>query len=105
MTLEEIESFLIDHDAHCPDCGCMIRQGDLQAYDHNGGYTIKGRQMKQWIFYHCPQCEYDASLSKVMHDLAFRHGTPQKSFLAEIGEWQERQKQANPSRVEEWLKD
>ena len=66
---EEIMLMLLGQEFAC-DCGNPLLIHEFRGYaPHSSGYADKhGR--KWWIYVHCPKCEYDWALWKVMNKIA-----------------------------------
>jgi len=47
----------------CPSCNSPFNTLDLYSYDHEHGVPIEGYKEKQWIFFHCDQCEIDHKIA------------------------------------------
>ena len=52
---------------HCLSCNADLHYGEIEHYEHNGGYPLKNYKNNQWIYITCPKCEIKNSLSKLMH--------------------------------------
>lgn len=49
-------------------CDCGFEGLDtlpIESYDHSGGWEVEGFQSKQWLYIHCPKCDYDWALWKL----------------------------------------
>ncbi len=51
----------------CKWCGkvFIVDESDIDYYDHDGGWSVKGFDKKQWLSVYCEKCEYDWSLWKL----------------------------------------
>lgn len=50
--------------ARCPDCNRRLAD-HLEYYDHDGGWTVRSFDKKQWLYLHCPRCNYDWAIWKL----------------------------------------
>lgn len=72
QTLDQIETALIQKDAHCRICGKRFEKGDIRAYKHSGGIEVKGFKQKQWVYMRCSGCGYDWALHKLTNQIKRR---------------------------------
>jgi hypothetical protein len=49
----------------CRKCDELLDPLNIAYYDHEGGYTLPGFGKPQWLYHHCPKCNYDLSLWKL----------------------------------------
>lgn len=42
-----------------------IRASQIQHYDHDGGWDVKGFKEKQWLYVVCKKCKYAWNLKKL----------------------------------------
>ena len=51
----------------CRWCGevLIVEEHDIDYYDHDGGWSVRGFDKKQWLSVHCEKCDYDWSLWKL----------------------------------------
>ena len=54
----------------CRTCGEPLENGELQSYDHDGGYDLKGFGQPQWVYLECSKCRYQLSIWKLRIDLS-----------------------------------
>jgi len=48
----------------CRWCGAQLK-GQVQHYDHSGGWEVSGFQQRQWLYTTCPRCQYQWNLGKL----------------------------------------
>ena len=50
----------------CVSCGKELTFDKADMYDHSGGHGLVAGVPKQWISFHCYECNYDNSLIKLI---------------------------------------
>lgn len=50
---------------NCGSCGEVLTGLFIDAYPHDGGWSILGFFEKYWLSIHCPKCGYDTSFDKL----------------------------------------
>jgi len=70
ITFDELVSLLVDKDAEC-GCGYIFTESDFHCYDHDYGVKLADFKRKQWVYAHCPHCDYDMALWKIIDSLEF----------------------------------
>lgn len=45
-------------------CGFPI-QGPLYGYAHSGGWKIRGKTFRVWLYFRCPGCRYEWAIWKL----------------------------------------
>lgn len=66
----ETLSELIDEKKPTCICGKTLRGSGLEHYGpHDGGVNVEGYTEKRWVYVHCPYCDYDMALHKIMREL------------------------------------
>jgi len=61
-TLEQIGQMV--QGKTCQWCGTALPT-KIDHYNHTGGSSVAGFEMKQWLSVQCPKCEYEWSLWKL----------------------------------------
>ena len=75
-TVEDIENWVIEHEARCVMCGARILKGSVGYYPHPNGVLCYAKGyagvQRMWIYFHCRKCDYDNSLYKIIHQIKVR---------------------------------
>jgi hypothetical protein len=50
----------------CVSCGKELTFDKAEMYDHYAGRGLVAGVPKQWISFHCYECNYDSSLTKLI---------------------------------------
>ena len=66
MNLNEIALAVENLDINC-SCGEPIHASEVDCYPHDGGVKIDDYTELQWVYFHCPRCEYDWALWKLLN--------------------------------------
>jgi len=48
------------------DCFCgykNLKSLSIYGYPHESGWVVLGRDMKYWLYQHCPKCDHEWSLT------------------------------------------
>ncbi len=56
----------------CVCCGAGLLKCHMKSDEGQYGWMIRGMKNPQWIYVHCPYCNYDSSITKL--------GIPQEVF-------------------------
>lgn len=57
VKLEDI--LLLKAKTECGFCRTEYNINDVRSYDHPSGWEIEGFSEKQWLYFHCHNCQYD----------------------------------------------
>ncbi len=70
ISLEDIAKIVTDTGVFCINCnGYKYQTTDIESYDHGGGVPLEGFKSPQWVYFHCPRCDYKANLSKILNEI------------------------------------
>jgi hypothetical protein len=61
ITIEELVK--IRDNSKCLSCGSKALK--LGMYPHSDGVYVEGKDLPQWVYFHCKRCEYDNALWKI----------------------------------------
>lgn len=56
----------------------------LASYDHDDGFELPGFGARQWVFLHCPKCNYDRVMNEIPQALEMLTTTDLYEMLAEV---------------------
>lgn len=62
---EAFTKFIAGSKLTCRNCGEPLHAGNIEYYDHQGGYNLPGFGVPQWLYHHCQKCNHDLSLWKL----------------------------------------
>ncbi|MDP3012824.1 MAG: hypothetical protein Q8M92_01190 [Candidatus Subteraquimicrobiales bacterium] len=45
---------------------CNSKHGGILMFPHPNGAEVEGEKKKQWVYFHCYECQYDSNFKKSM---------------------------------------
>jgi len=54
-----------DAEVRCASCNHEIFGNDVDAYPHDGGWSVPGLGGKWWLSIQCDKCDYETSFNKL----------------------------------------
>lgn len=66
LEIENIISYLEEHEKKCYNCGELVENARFQSYTHDGGMKLKGFLTTQWVYFVCRKCELELALWKLL---------------------------------------